>query len=412
MTNTITITDRHIIDRSRSREPREDLDETEFINNTYYSEREKILDIGYQQLRWFNANKYHSLTNIEKLLIDGNQLTELPGADLLPNLVFLSCKSNRLQYIPYYPNLTYLNISHNPITNIANYNQAGLITLDCNYIKNIDLNIYLPKCETIYVSSCELIKFNIKYFQSIKILDCSNNKINELHECDTLIELSIENNKIYNIPRMKNLKRLFAKNNLLTSLPTLENAEYISIVRNNVSNIDPQPKLRELLASKNVIENLPLLPQLTSIDISHNLLKYYHITNGIKHARLHFNDVTIKLPSAYDVIKELQLDFNTYQKIHDNMKDITKSDIIISVDNHKLNKIIDNDLFMVEIKDQLMQDIKNINYKNKDVHIKYIVDFYKSYFSDKYTSRQFEKSIWNIYTNSLTIIILFNDHTI
>src|SRR5690625_5056058 len=88
-----------------------DNNSTNYQNTTRIDKESGTLDISFQRLKQFKASNYIKPELITRLLIDHNNLSELPAVKAsssgnstpLTNLTDLNCSYNRISYIPYYP---------------------------------------------------------------------------------------------------------------------------------------------------------------------------------------------------------------------------------------------------------------------------------------------------------------------
>ncbi|AEX61666.1 putative leucine-rich repeat protein [Megavirus courdo7] len=55
-------------------------------DTTYYDEKEKYFDLGYQRLKYIDINIYPEFTYLKKLFLNNNSLKNLPNPKYLPNL--------------------------------------------------------------------------------------------------------------------------------------------------------------------------------------------------------------------------------------------------------------------------------------------------------------------------------------
>lgn len=301
-----------------------DPDPDKYVDTTQYNENDNWFDISYQNFKKISIRSYPEFKILKKLFIDHNILKSLPDPMFLPNMEHLNCSNNELETIPFYPKLTYLNCSHNKLTTLEGYDNSRLIYLDCSFNKYINV----PKCKNLnsfYLSDCFLNRIDLSYYSKLEILDCSNNELRELlnlEKCSkTLLELSIQNNKISALCQLPRLLYLDIENNRFEKIITYPNILSISANQNNIKIIDTQPLLRKLFVSHNQISFLGTMPKLKLIDLSYNNLQTINIPSGIKYALIHFNplkDISkIRFGSKFlDSVKELHLSFDTYSIIY------------------------------------------------------------------------------------------------
>jgi len=93
------------------------------------------------------------LTNLKDLILDGNQLTQVPNFNL-PNLVGLDLDNNQLTQIPDFdlPTLEYLNIESNQLTQVPDFNLPNLkeLCIDSNKLTQIPDDFNLPNLQELW----------------------------------------------------------------------------------------------------------------------------------------------------------------------------------------------------------------------------------------------------------------------
>jgi len=277
-----------------------------------YDETDNSVDAGYQNLKIIDISKF---TLISKLFIDYNCLSALP--ENMQHLQYLTCSHNKISEIPFYPQLKYLNVSNNKISSLKNYDDTPIEFIDCSYNPSINIDtLYLPQCTRFHISNCNIKHFNFSYYPELESLDISYNNFSTLDECMYLKELFVAFNKLECLPYFPNLKFLNADNNKITYLETYLNAEEISIKNNLLETIKSQPQLNKLIASNNKIEHIGTIDKIIFIDISHNNLTSFVISNKCTHAFIHFNPIKeIKIPN-FNELQIIQISFSTYQYIY------------------------------------------------------------------------------------------------
>ncbi|XP_073715280.1 protein scribble homolog isoform X17 [Misgurnus anguillicaudatus] len=201
---------------------------------------------------------YRYSRSLEELLLDSNQLRDLPKPFFrLSNLRKLGLSDNEIQKLP---------------PDVANFTQLVELDISRNDITEI------PE--------------NIKFCQALEIVDFSGNPLSRLPDgfaqLRGLAHLSLNDVSLQSLPNdignLSNLVTLELRENLLKSLPTslsfLVKLEQLDL-GSNVLEVLPEtlgalPNLRELWLDKNQLSSLPHelgnLRQLVCLDVSENRL--------------------------------------------------------------------------------------------------------------------------------------------
>ena len=291
---------------------------TSYTDTTYYDTTEKYLDIGYQRLKLFQPKLYPELAILKKLFIDHNDLETLPNPELVPNLEELMANVNKLKTIPFYPKLTFCNIAHNQITNCQSYHNSNLVHFDCSYNPNFKLNFRLGSCKNLFTNDSDIESIDLSLFPQVEILDCSNNKLQSIGPSDSLVEISLDHNMLRTLPIWPNIHRISANHNLLENIPSYPKLSSLGISHNLLKRVPTEPSLRKLVANNNQIAELGDLPQIILLGLEHNNISSVTLCPNIKYASLQFNPVSdlVLGPDVLKSIKELQVNFNTFEKIY------------------------------------------------------------------------------------------------
>jgi hypothetical protein len=400
-------------------------DDNQYIDTTYYDEKNETLDLGFQRLRHLHMKFYPEFAYLRKLYVDHNNLRYLPDAKYLPNLEQLTCSSNLLSDIPYYPYITFLNISNNNITNCRQYHKSNIEYFDCSHNKGFKCDFSLPNCKHLYINDTDLTYVNLELFSKLQFLDCSSNQIDQINGNHSLLELSIQNNNITEIPDFPNLKRLMADNNKIKILNTYLKLVCVNISFNNLVEIKKQPILKKLIANNNKIYKLDHMPKLELIDLSYNNITYFDVPDCAEYISLHFNPITsISLGSnALTSLKELQVNFETYKYIYEkyyqnfDAVNIQINDFKLSYYLKKINRLFDN-----QISAYIFKQFNRIIFRDRESTLFRIsLKLYYDYFSLKgvknmeeiTNSEEFKhlfNSIEKIYYKTIVITLYFNGY--
>ena len=399
--------------------------EEEYVDKTCYDKKEKSLDIGYQRLKIFNVKLYPELSLIEKLFIDYNNLKLLPDPTYLPNLTELTCSTNCLNSIPFYPKLTFLNIAHNSILDCRQYHNSNIEYFDCSYNPGFKLNFRLPKCTQLYINNNDITTIDLNLVPKIKLLDCSNNKLDKIIGGANLIELNIQHNNITQLPYWPQIVRINADHNKITTLQTYPLLVAINISYNKLTKIADQPKIRKLIATNNDLITTNIMPNLELVDLAHNNLAHFKMPPKVEYVSLEFNPI-IKLELDTNVlshIKELQVGFTTYtyiyQKYYNSVNSVNVQPHSIKLEEmlRKLNKVFDS-----KIIDYIFRYFHNTKFQNRaDALFKITLKLYWKYFrtnniktmAELIKTTEFKYLLDNItklYYKTIIVTIYFNEY--
>ena len=170
--------------------------------------------------------------------------------------------------------------------------------------------------------------FTLENLPSIKYVDVSSNRLREvIGSSETLLELSVSDNRLTSLPETPNLQCLFAESNFLTSLPELSDLTTLEVSKNRLTSLGRYPRLVRLVASHNQISEIGSYPRVTNIELGFNLLESFVTPPRILHASIHFNPIKrIEItPESLAQIKEIQLPFPAYRQIYKEYYDTYES---------------------------------------------------------------------------------------
>lgn len=180
--------------------------------------------------------------NLEELIFEDCQLSEVPNLDQVPILSFLNLANNRITNIPESAfskiiNVEEINLTNNSISiipfNLFKGTELDTLKLDYNPLKSF--NIYSDSLESLSLAHCNLTVFdkNIsKNLTSLSFLDLSGNQI-EVLPIDTfeplkqLETLDLSDNKLVALDddifvENSRLDKIVLSNNQLTKLPNFQ----------------------------------------------------------------------------------------------------------------------------------------------------------------------------------------------
>lgn len=399
------------------------IEDDDYVDTTHFDKKTKNLDIGFQRLKYINIKLYPQLSTVKSLFINHNKLSTLPDPGCMPNLTELDCSNNNLTHIPMYPKLIFLNASYNKITELPTYNKSNLQYLDCSFNQKFKPNIYLPKCEHLYINDSNINELDLSKFPNLKYLDCSNNNINKINTCNTLLELNIQRNHLIDLPSLPNLLFLMADDNSIKSILTYPKLTNMTVSYNQILFIDHQPELIKLNASHNKIDKIGDMQKIEMLDVSYNKLIDIQINKTTKYVSIQFNPLTKLDIAENNIIENMQVSLDTHLLIYLKYQKYFKSTSVI-VSNDKLNEILqrlENDLNHTII-DYLRTKMHKITFQNRDEELIMVTyNLYKIMCPEKINTsflktiktNEFDNlldTISKIYYKSLVVTLFFKEN--
>ncbi|KAF3691390.1 Leucine-rich repeat-containing protein 40 [Channa argus] len=290
---------------------------TEVPQNVYRLNADTPED-AQQNLSFGASDRWWEQTDLTKLLLSSNQLTQLSDdIKLLAALSTLDLHDNQLSSLPSalgeLQELQQLRLSHNKLTSLP----VELCTL-----KNL-------RSLTMQQNLLESLPEELGHLENLTELDLSNNYLNGLPSSlgylTCLQKLNLCHNKLSCLPgslgQLRNVKLLDCSNNQLTDIPA-SLSEMLALeqlyLRHNKLRFLPQlsaPALKELYVGNNQIEQLETeqLATLTAIsilEVRDNKIKTLpeHITllSTLTRLDLTNNDVTT-LPASLSLLPNLKV---------------------------------------------------------------------------------------------------------
>ena len=194
-----------------------------------------------------------NVSGVQKLEIQGKNISDLTGIQDFLSLTGLTCSDNRL---------TSLNISNNTALTVLNCNNNQLSSLDVT--KNTAL-IFLACFNN------KLTSLDFKENTALNSVYCSDNLLSSLNVTNNtaLLYLSCFNNKLtsLDVTKNSNLASLVCSNNQLSSIDVIKNTAltYLACSSNQLTSLDVSKNiaLTELYCTTN---------QLTNLDVTNNTL--------------------------------------------------------------------------------------------------------------------------------------------
>lgn len=234
---------------------------------------------------------------LERIFVNGKNLTSLKGIEYASNLEFLACNNNQIAAIDVSQNtsLRSFECEYNKLTNLDVSKNIFLTTLNCqwNEISSLDvrkninlenLNIANNKLANLDISkntlltslSCsnnQIISLNVRNNVQLRILICSYNKFNsiDLSENIDLRTFFCTMNRFTTIDVSKNtlLERMDVRNNMISELDVTKNKALVSLYcsYNKLRSIDLSENnlLGELEINNNQISDISSAFGITSL---------------------------------------------------------------------------------------------------------------------------------------------------
>ena len=396
-----------------------------FEDTSNYNSAIESLDVSYQNLIKFRPPKQEIFSRIKTLYLDHNELSVLPLPNQIPSLKYLSCGWNNLVVVPFYPNLTFLDVSNNNIKSLSNYSKIAkkLKSLDCSFNNNIVVPKFLHSCKNLYISNCSIPIFDISGYPSLRVLDCSHNRLKRIDgESDIMKEVNMDNNLMVSMPRWQSLEYISAKNNKLTRIDVYPNAHTIIVDNNSIKRISKQPMLKKLVASYNEIEQINSCPRATLLKLEHNKLTKLIVPDQLKFLDIQYNSISeIDIDNSKNSIRCISSDIEVYKHIYKKYHQMIDS-IHISCDSKRMARIIGQ--FGKFISDKIIQAIENlgsVEHTDAYIHIARIAAkiHEKTIKTNGKTAAEITKldtfkniyrKIYKVYINCVIVSVYFNGY--
>lgn len=182
-----------------------------------------------------------NLSQLERLEIQGNDLTSLEGVESLYHLTSLSVPYNKIKSLEPLKNLTslqYLTVELNQLKSLKGIeNLTNLVSLNAagNKISSLKPLANLTKLTTLSVYNNNLKSLNgIEKLTNLSTLEAGGNKLTSVKGIEKLINLitlDVGGNKLTSvngIKRLKNLENLDISLNKIKKLPNLKNFKKVT----------------------------------------------------------------------------------------------------------------------------------------------------------------------------------------
>ncbi|XP_071965323.1 uncharacterized protein [Antedon mediterranea] len=200
------------------------------------------INLAYNDITSLPARMFNCLPNLNTLIVNNNQISELPSNISLSNLKILELGYNKITHLKTETfesgfNLTKLSLSSNqierlPLNIFQNSNRLKHVDLKSNLLSTVNLDAFgpLPLLKYLSLAQNRIQVLHPRFphqYQHLSIFDLSHNRIEVLDEDffrfnTSLNLLSLSNNYLVKLPDISNLdklKTLDVSHNLLTFLP-------------------------------------------------------------------------------------------------------------------------------------------------------------------------------------------------
>jgi len=284
----------------------------QYCDPTYYDEKKKSLDLGFQSLKNINQHENY-FSSLRILYLASNALKELPQN--LPNLEILHVSDNLLTRVPLYEKLEELYLMNNKVVDLSNYAKSNLKILDCSGNNEFNIDLDLPKLKYLFANNIGLRKMKGDY-PNIKILAVGDNKLESIYPIDTLVELSVDHNRLVAIPSMANLLRLFANNNKMTKLGSFPKLKIAHLHFNNLETFYVD-SIQKLTINNNPLVKIGFANHLEELDASYTKLKTIPEFPQMK--KLIVYQTRLNHIPKMKYVKELHVDFAVYRSIYETL---------------------------------------------------------------------------------------------
>jgi Leucine-rich repeat (LRR) protein len=379
-----------------------------------YENGTTLIDLSFKKIK--QILKTYKLSNLQKLWLHNNQITEIKELDGLNSLQKLSLHNNQIaemKGLNKLTNLQYLYLNHNQIKEIKGIDgltRLQVLSLHNNQIAEIKGLDELTRLQELLLHNNQITEMKgLNKLTSLQYLSLKYNQIKEikgLYGLTSLRELTFESNQIteikglygltnlYNIllsdnkiteikglDELTNLHYLWLDNNQITEIKGLHglaNLQKVSLENNQIEEInglDGLTNLRNLWLTGNQIIEINGLYGLTNLQ--QLWLDNNKITNIPFSIMNNINLIAIKIDCVIDPIIQRFLDRNMigYQKtIYDNSQNVHDSHIVKSIKQSVYDIIDESKETNIDL---ILKDIindKTLNKTTKQQLIEYCQD--------------------------------------
>lgn len=224
-----------------------DYDTLEWRIEESKKKNESFLDISHMG---FTIIPINLSKNIKELYLNNNNINYIDDLSFLglERLQIVDLGSNKLKELPRFSDsIEEISCRGNLLTelNLKDYDYQGLKRLDCseNKIKKINT---IDSLEILVCNQNELEEIN--EFKKLKKLDCRENKIKKISSLSCLEIIDCSKNQITQL-NLSNIKEIYCNSNLIENFSNLENIKVIHCKDNNIKKLDYYPTLEELMCN-------------------------------------------------------------------------------------------------------------------------------------------------------------------
>jgi hypothetical protein len=221
------------------------------------------------------------------------------------NYVDLSNKN--LNEIPELENIEcieYLFLNDNKLINIDLKLFINLKVLDISNNLIEELLFLPPNLVELVCEGC-----NLKYIcphENITILHCENNKLTLLESYPQLEDLQCDDNQITTLKSMNNLRRLICRNNPIDKIDLQQELSMLDCSCTNINNISFAPNVVHLMCNKSKILDLTGMNNIINIEICDTQILDIPYLENLEN--LIFNNKNINISPKYKIKNVFEYD--------------------------------------------------------------------------------------------------------
>jgi hypothetical protein len=133
------------------------------------------------------------------------------------------------------------------------FNKLSTIDLSFNKLRKL---LKLPvKLKELIINDNKITKLTDD-IKELNVLNCSNNRLEQIYYSKYLKHLNIKNNPILEICSLNNLVNLDISNTKIKTLPEFPNLELLDISNTQIKKLLKYPKLKDLFADNSSLEDI------------------------------------------------------------------------------------------------------------------------------------------------------------
>ena len=282
------------------------------------------LDLSYNQLSSIDVTGLERATNLTKLNLDDNQLTQITGLGKLTSLTELAIFKNELETIDVsgLSNLVSLDLRYNKLTNITGLTDLTSLTsllLRSNKLTSIDVT-GLTSLKRLYLHTNEFTR--VTGLTTLTALTSLDMTFNQLTSID-----------VTGLTKLEDLNVFYNQLTHITGLTDLTSLTTLTLSYNYLTSIDVTglTALTEIAVSHNRLTSIDLtgLTPLTELDLSVNRLTSIDLTDvtALTELDLNWNRLTSVDVTGLTALTALDLSVNKLTSI--NLTGLTELSVLI-----------------------------------------------------------------------------------